>query len=112
MAARNERFIVILCTAPTPDVGAELGRGLVEQRLAACVNVLPGVRSIYCWQGEIHDDPEVQLLIKTQASHFESVAQFIREHHPYDEPEVLALPIQHGSATYLAWLSAQTRSSE
>lgn len=108
MTDPDERYLVVLCTAPTEEAGAELGRGLVERQLAACVNIVPGVRSIYSWQGEVKDDAEVQLLIKTRSARFEALAAWIRDHHPYDEPEIIALPIAEGSASYLAWIAAQT----
>jgi periplasmic divalent cation tolerance protein len=101
--------ILVFCTAPASgDAAAELARGLVEAKLAACVNLIPNVRSFYRWQGELQDDQEVQLLIKTRAEHFDALSGWIREHHPYDEPEILALPITAGSGSYLQWLFAQT----
>lgn len=108
MTPSPDSFLVVLCTAPSPEVGAELGRGLVEQKLAACVNIVPGLRSIYHWQGETKDDSECQLLIKTRRARFEALASWIREHHPYSEPEIIALPIVTGSPSYLAWVAAQT----
>jgi periplasmic divalent cation tolerance protein len=108
MTETVERHLVVLCTAPSADAGAELGRGLVEQQLAACVNIIPGVRSIYGWQGEIKDDAEVQLLIKTRSGRFEALSAWIRAHHPYDEPEIIALPIADGAASYLDWIDTQT----
>lgn len=99
----------MLCTAPSADVGAQLARGLVEAELAACVNIVPEVRSIYRWQGETHDDAEQLLVIKTRASRFEQLAQWIRSHHPYSEPEIIALPITAGSPSYLAWVAAMTQ---
>lgn len=100
--------ILVLCTAPDADVGATLGRGLVEAKLAACVNVVPGLRSIYAWEGAVQDDSEVQLLIKTRRARFEALRDWLREHHPYDVPEILALPIVGGNEDYLAWIEAQT----
>jgi periplasmic divalent cation tolerance protein len=108
MTDASDNFLVVLCTAPSPEVGGELGRGLVEQKLAACVNIIPGLRSIYCWQGETKDDAECQLLIKTRRSRFEAVASWIREHHPYSEPEIIAVPIVAGSPSYLDWVAEQT----
>lgn len=77
-------------------------------RLAACVNIIPSIRSIYRFEGEIHDDAEVQLLIKTRPDCFESVAAWISEHHPYDVPEVIALPVTGAAPAYLHWLLEQT----
>jgi periplasmic divalent cation tolerance protein len=109
MADSADTYLVVLCTTPDAQVGAELGRGLVEQKLAACVNIIPSVRSIYSWQGEVKDDGEAQLLIKTRRARFAAVAQWIRQHHPYTEPEIIALPIAEGSASYLAWIEQQTQ---
>jgi periplasmic divalent cation tolerance protein len=101
--------LLILCTAPAKDdTASTLARGLVEARLAACVNILPEMRSVYRWQGEIHEDPEVQLLIKTRPELFAEIEQWIRQHHPYDVPELIALPVVQGSPAYLEWLQGET----
>jgi periplasmic divalent cation tolerance protein len=104
--------IVILCTAPAEaEVAVNLARGLVEQRLAACVNVIPGLRSVYRYQGKIEDEPEVQLVIKTRSAHYAAVEAWLKAHHPYDDPEILALPVVQGSPSYLTWLAEQTERS-
>jgi periplasmic divalent cation tolerance protein len=104
--------IVILCTAPAQDDTAQrLARGLVESGLVACVNVIGPIRSVYRWQGNVEDDQELQLLIKTRASAFGAVERFVKEHHPYEVPELLALPVVAGSDAYLSWLRDQTRES-
>ena len=100
--------VLILCTAPNEEVGATLARGLVEARLAACVNLVPGIRSFYRWEGAVQDEAEVQLLIKTRSGRFAAVAGWIKANHPYTVPEVIALPIPVGADTYLAWLTAET----
>ena len=96
---------VVLCTAP-PDRAAELARAVVERRLAACVNIIPGLRSIYRWEGKICDDGESLLVIKTRAEAVADLAAALLELHPYDTPEVIALPIQpgEGNPAYLQWL--------
>ncbi len=104
----EDRAILVLCTAPDETVGAELARGLVEARLAACVNLIPGVRSFYTWQGKLEDDNEVQLFVKTRESRFDAVNDWLQNAHPYDVPEVLALPITAGAGSYLKWLREQT----
>lgn len=106
------KALLVLCTAPTEDVGATLARGLVEARLAACVNLVPGVRSFYRWKGAIEDDAEVQLLIKTSPARFDALRAWIEEAHPYEVPEVVALPIEEGSPAYLGWLEAQVADLE
>jgi len=95
-------------TAPDADVAARLGRTLVEEGLCACVNIVPGVRSIYRWQGKICDDAEVLCLCKTRPALFERVRARIAELHPYDVPEILAFRVDDGSAPYLAWLREST----
>lgn len=101
--------IVVLVTAPAAGNAAErLARGLVEERLAACVNVVGGLRSFYRWEGAVTEDAEVQLLIKTVSGRFDALVAWVHEHHPYDVPEVVAVPIVRGSNAYLAWLREQT----
>lgn len=100
--------LLILCTAPNDEVAATLARGIVEAKLAACVSIVPSVRSIYVWKGELEDESEVQLLIKTRRARYEALERWILENHPYDVPEIIALPIERGSKRYLAWLEEQT----
>lgn len=104
----DDRGLLVLVTAPEGETAERLARGLVEARLAACVNVVPGLRSFYRWEGKIADDAEVQLLIKTREGRFDALVAWVQEHHPYDVPEVIALPIERGAAPYLAWLRAET----
>jgi periplasmic divalent cation tolerance protein len=104
--------LVVLVTAPDAETAADLARGLVEERLAACGNVLPGLRSIYRWEGEVHDEPEVLLVLKTTRARFEALRLAVLRRHPYQVPEVIALPVEAGSAPYLAWLSAQVAPAE
>ena len=99
--------VVILSTAP-PGQAADLARRLVDDRLAACVQ-LAGIRSIYRWEGRIEDQPEELLIIKTRRSLAEAVIARIGELHPYAVPEAVVLPIETGSGPYLAWLEAETR---
>ena len=106
----NDEPILVLCTAPAEgDQAAALASGLVDARLAACVNLVPGLRSFYRWQGEVHDEPEVQLLIKTRRGRFDELERWLSEHHPYDVPEIVALPIERGARAYLDWLVEQTQ---
>jgi len=110
MADAETNVRAVLTTAPNAEVGAIIARALVEERLAACVNVLPGVRSFYRWEGDIQDDAEILLIIKTQAGCCEALAAKINDLHPYDVPEVLVLPAVGGSAAYFGWIEAETRS--
>lgn len=98
---------VAISTAPDAETGARIAQTLVEERLAACVNVVPGIRSIYRWQGAIEDDREVLLLIKTHAERIDALAERLGTLHPYEVPELLALPVETGLAGYLEWVSGE-----
>jgi periplasmic divalent cation tolerance protein len=97
---------VVLVTCPTADVAAGLARTLVEEGLAACGNVVPGVRSIYRWQGRVVDEPEVLLVLKTTTGRFEALRTRVVALHPYEVPEVLGLAVDAGHAPYLTWVAA------
>jgi periplasmic divalent cation tolerance protein len=100
--------LVVLVTTPTAERAAEIARAVVEERLAACGNVVPGLRSIYRWQGAVHDEAEALLVLKTTRARFEALRDRVLALHPYEVPEVIALPIEAGSAPYLAWISRET----
>ena len=100
--------VVVLVTAPTAELAAELARAVVEERLAACGNVLPGVRSIYRWEGKVQDEPEVLLVLKTRRDRFAALRDRILALHPYELPEVIALPVEAGSDAYLDWIARST----
>lgn len=104
--------IIVLVTAPTADKAAELARALVEAQLAACGNIVPGLRSIYRWEGKVQDEPEVLLILKTRADLFEPLRARIVELHPYDVPEVLRVDIAEGHAPYLSWILGSTRAPD
>jgi len=95
--------VVVLCTAPA-DASERLARALVEERLCACVNVLPGVRSFFRWQGAVDEADEQLLVAKTTAAHAEALRDRLVALHPYDVPEVLVLPVAGGSPAYLQWV--------
>jgi periplasmic divalent cation tolerance protein len=101
--------ILVMVTAPTADKAAELARMLVEEGLAACGNVVPGLRSIYRWEGQVHDEPEVLLLLKTRAAHFEALRERVVQVHPYQCPEVLRVDVTDGHAPYLQWIRDNVR---
>ena len=96
---------IVLSTAGSEDEARKLARHLVEQQLAACVNIVPRVESIYRWQGKVESSQEWLLLIKTSAEKFPAVRDAIRELHSYDLPECIALTIEDGSPDYLKWLA-------
>ena len=98
--------VVVLVTAPDVAVAERLGRAVVEERLAACVNVVGPIRSIYRWEGAVVDEPEHLLIAKTVRPLVARLEAAIRSLHPYDVPEVVVLPVIGGSAAYLAWVTA------
>ena len=100
--------IVVVTTVGTEEQAYLIGRELVARRLAACVNVQPGVRSIYRWQGKVQRDEEHLLIIKAKQATFAQIQERVRELHSYDTPEVIALPITAGSRKYLDWLEASS----
>ncbi len=99
----GDAALVVLVTAP-PSAAPSLARTLVAERLAACVSVLPGVRSTYAWQGAVEESEEVLLLLKTTAARLGALERRVRELHPYEVPEVLALSVASGLEPYLDWL--------
>jgi len=100
---------VVLVTAPDSACAESLARALVEERLAACVNVVPGVRSFYRWEGSVQDDAEFLLVAKTRAAHLDALAARVEALHPYDLPEVVALAATGGSNAYLDWVLRETQ---
>jgi len=100
---------VVFCTAPTGDIAAQIARELVQRRLAACVNVIPGISSVYRWKGSITTDTEQLLVIKTSGSLMDSLQQAIQELHPYELPEIIAVPIVGGLPAYLSWINECTK---
>ncbi len=107
MDARDARLV--FCTCPDAATAQALARLLVERRLAACVNLLPPMQSVYRWQGQVEQAEEVQLLAKTTADRLEALSAAILQHHPYELPEILALSPNAGLPAYLDWIRAQTR---
>jgi periplasmic divalent cation tolerance protein len=100
-------LVIVYCTCGTPDEALTIAGSLVEARLAACVNVLPPVQSIYRWQGKVETAHEVLLIIKTTQEHFAAVKSRITQLHSYDTPEIISVPVVDGSEKYLAWLRGQ-----
>ncbi|HET6922301.1 MAG TPA: divalent-cation tolerance protein CutA [Anaeromyxobacteraceae bacterium] len=97
-----------MVTAPSADKAAEIARALVEERLAACGNVVPRLRSIYRWEGAVQDEAEALLLLKTTRDRFEALRARVLSLHPYEVPEVIALPVEAGHPAYLEWIAAST----
>jgi periplasmic divalent cation tolerance protein len=99
--------LVVLTTLSTEDEARQLVRALVDARLVACGTLLAGARSIYRWEGDVTEESEVVVLLKTDATKWEALAAAIRQRHPYDVPELLALPVQRGLDEYLSWLAGE-----
>ena len=106
------RYAVVFCTAGSEVEAAGIARALVDRRLAACVNVLPGVNSTYRWQGVVRTDAEWLLIVKTSRDRFEEVRVAIRELHSYEIPEIVMLDIEDGDAAYLAWIDASLKGAD
>lgn len=96
--------LVVLVTTPTVEEGQSIARSLVTERLAACVNVVPGVRSLFFWEGQLQEETEALLVIKTCRERYAALQARILELHTYSVPEILALPVEAGSPAYLAWV--------
>ena len=95
---------IVLCTAGSEEEARKIARGLVEQRLAACVNIVPQIESIYRWEGKVESAREWLLLIKTTVERFPDVRDAIRELHSYEVPECISISVEDGSAAYLEWI--------
>jgi periplasmic divalent cation tolerance protein len=100
--------IVVLMTVGRSEEATTIARALVEEHLAACVNVLPGITSCYRWEGRVAEETEILLVAKTRAERFEALARRVRELHSYTTPEIIALPLTAGSADYLQWIDRET----
>jgi periplasmic divalent cation tolerance protein len=97
--------LIVMTTMPDMASAQLLADNLIENSLAACVNILPAMQSIYRWQGERQQGTEHQLIIKTCAHRYREIENFIGKHHPYELPEIIGLPIQHGLTGYLSWIT-------
>lgn len=109
VAQTRHQTLLVLTNLPDQASAQALATALVEERLAACVNLLAPCRSIYRWQGAIEDATEIPLLIKTTAQRYAALEAAIRARHPYELPEIIAVPIAHGLPDYLNWVVAETR---
>ena len=100
--------LLILTNCPDEDTANRLALTLVEEKLAACINILPRIQSIFRWQGAVESTSEIPLLIKSTAESYPMLEKRIAELHPYDVPEIVALPVTHGLPAYLAWVAEET----
>jgi periplasmic divalent cation tolerance protein len=102
-------YIIVLITASKEDEAAQIARDIVSSRLAACVNILKGIRSMYRWKGKIEDEEEVLMIVKTRRDLFGELKKRVKELHSYSVPEIIALPVVEGSEEYLSWLKEETK---
>lgn len=101
-------YIIILITSPSEQVGERIAQALLEERLAACVNIVPNIQSIYSWKGEIQNDEEALLVVKSRAELFDRLVPKVKAVHPYEVPEIIALPLILGAQDYLDWITDET----
>ena len=102
-------YIIVLITVPSQEAGKQVAHALLDQRLAACVNILPQVHSLYLWQGKTNADEELLLVVKSRAALFaDRLVPAVKAVHPYEVPEIIALPVLMGSASYLEWIDQVT----
>ena len=104
MKSSEIKAIVVYCTVPDTATGRKIAKVAVEEGLCACVNQLPGITSYYVCNSKLCEDAEELLIIKTRASHFEALKERITELHPYEIPEIVAMPVTNGSEAYMQWL--------
>jgi periplasmic divalent cation tolerance protein len=105
----NDQPIVVYITTPSIDVGKEIAAVLLDQKLAACVNIVSPVTSLYLWQGEKHEDREALLIVKSRLELFhDRLVPVVLNIHPYETPEIIALPVIAGQRAYLDWIAAET----
>ncbi len=99
-------YQIVLCTCPDKDTAETIARLLVNDKLAACVNILPGVTSVYRWHEQIESAQEHLLLIKANKSLYQTIEKTIKKHHPYELPEIIAVPVENGLPEYLHWIDS------
>ena len=102
------QILIVFTNCPDEACANTIALALVEAKVAACVNILPRAQSIYCWQGTVESATEIPLFIKSTAANYPALEAIIRQHHPYDVPEIIALPVAHGLPAYLNWVAAET----
>ncbi len=104
-------YLLVLSTCPDQATAERIAQLLVEEKLAACVNVIPDITSLFQWQGKLDRENEILLLIKTTAASYSALETLVRQQHPYELPEIIAVPIVDGLNDYLDWVSSNTKST-
>ena len=107
--AQSSPYRLVFCTCPDSESADALARRLVQRALAACVNIVPGIRSVYQWEGKVESASEYLLVIKTRQEAYRELQKSIENHHPYDVPEVISVTVDSGLPAYLAWIDATLR---
>ncbi|MCE1248180.1 MAG: divalent-cation tolerance protein CutA [Firmicutes bacterium] len=105
-------YMVVFVTVPTEEVGLKIAKAVLEEKLAACVNINKGMRSLYWWEDRIQDESEVQLIIKTKFGLYSQLEAKVKELHPYTVPEIIGFPITCGYRPYLDWITRETKFTE
>ncbi|XP_076626049.1 cutA divalent cation tolerance homolog [Colletes latitarsis] len=105
MSSLAELHSVVYVTVPTQEDAKTIAHGLVKNKLAACVNIIPSITSVYEWKDKINEDSELLMMIKTRTDTVDSLTKYVKENHPYEVCEVISLPIQNGNEKYLQWIS-------
>lgn len=100
---------LVYITCPDMENAAQLANGLIEKRLAACANILPGMTSLYRWEGTIQQSDEVVLIVKTSRGHCRTIIDYVERHHPYDCPAILAFPVTAASSGFASWVHAEVQ---
>ncbi|NLO81148.1 MAG: divalent-cation tolerance protein CutA [Xanthomonadaceae bacterium] len=109
---KDASHLVLLCTCPTMEAAQEIASTLVEDGAAACVNIVTGLTSVYRWQGETRNDSELLLVVKTTAAAYRRAEETIQRLHPYELPEIIAVPVVKGLSDYLHWVTLQTSANQ
>ncbi|KAL6648675.1 hypothetical protein ACP70R_012899 [Stipagrostis hirtigluma subsp. patula] len=108
-ASSTAPSIVVYVTVPNREAGKKLSQSIISEKLAACVNIVPGIESVYWWDGKVQTDAEELLIIKTRESLLDALTEHVKANHEYDVPEVISLPITGGNTKYLEWIKNSTR---
>jgi periplasmic divalent cation tolerance protein len=104
----SEQTVVIFVTTSSPAEARKIGRALVEEKLVACANIIPQIRSIYRWQNKVHDEPEALMVLKTRSGRIQKIIKKVQSLHSYSVPEIIAVPVVAGSKEYLSWIDLVT----
>jgi periplasmic divalent cation tolerance protein len=107
--SENKAYLLVLCSCPDPEIATTIAENIVAQHLAACINIIPGMKSVYHWQGNVESAEESLMVIKTHQQKLSSLQNTITTMHPYEVPEIISLDISAGLPKYLQWISSSLR---